>query len=337
MKKLLTIPEIEKGGLKMRKSFTLMEIMIVCIIILILATLGALGYRQLLESAKDRVCAVNQETLIRTIQIASIEAGVLGKLENLDLKYLGNTYAQIMKKQGWFTKLSYFFVKINTPSFAYAAVEDFIDPVKMKKYGLDAQLFICPSSEIPYAINEKIEGLAWQSIPAGTIILGDFTATQEKTFTNLNNLNSTHYKFGNSGQANIAIKEGIALGVKLKNNNIEYVVGKIDGETVNMNNSVIKQEQMKVSSDCLDCIQGKGCESIRHHDENTTSSATTTAFHESDTFQIRYKTKIKEGKSCQSACEHACNECKHNRDCGVVTGQNCNSECGSFCNAHNEN
>ncbi|UCD15846.1 MAG: prepilin-type N-terminal cleavage/methylation domain-containing protein [Candidatus Omnitrophota bacterium] len=158
----------------MKKGFTLMEIMVASVIVVILATIGMGGYLFLLKNAEEKACAINQQAIFKAAYIKSKETGSLGKLDlKNNLEYLGRVHAQIMKDADWFTKFSYFLVKTNNSKQAYAAIGDIVDPDIMKKYGIDPQMLSCPSSGFRYGVNNLDPNLRWEDIDKGTILIGD--------------------------------------------------------------------------------------------------------------------------------------------------------------------
>jgi len=115
----------KKGG-KMRRAgrkkiFTLLEVMMVTIVVLIVAGLGVLSYRQVVENARQRVCALNLKALGEAIKFYSLEEDKLpATLGELKLRHLRKAYAKVMREGNYLlNKLSFFIVKINTPSLAY--------------------------------------------------------------------------------------------------------------------------------------------------------------------------------------------------------------------------
>lgn len=180
----------------MKKGFTLLELIITLLVVFILVTVGGVSYRLVLEKARARVDETNKQTILRAIKVASLEAGVLGELDNeWYLQHIGNAYTEVMKESGWWTKFSYFFVRLNTPRDVYADVGKYVDPQYMKKYGVDPQVFISPSDKNgppSYGINARLEGKKWDEIEAGTIVIGDCD-NPAGTFVLLSELSARHY------------------------------------------------------------------------------------------------------------------------------------------------
>ena len=167
----------------MKKGFTLVEIIVVAIIVLILATLGLAGYQQLIENARQRVCATNLRALLAATEIYALEEDkVPASLGELKLEYLKKGYAKAINKRDWLTRFSYFFVKLNTSSQAYA---QFLTPDNLEKYGVTKDIFHCPSVRISnvtrepvgpsYGLNPNLSASydKWADIPGGEWIVAD--------------------------------------------------------------------------------------------------------------------------------------------------------------------
>lgn len=178
----------------MKKGFTLLELIITLLVVFILVTVGGVSYKLVLEKAKARVCATNQEVILRAVKVASLEAGVLGELDNERyLEHIGNAYAQVMKESGWWTRFSYFFVRLNTPPEVYADVGKYVDPQYMKKYGVEPQVLVCPSDRNgppSYGVNTALEGIKWGDINEGIVVVGD---CDNVSFTQVSDLSGKHY------------------------------------------------------------------------------------------------------------------------------------------------
>jgi competence protein ComGC len=161
----------------MKRSFTLIETIITVVIILIFATFGLVGYRQILDNARQRVDETNQQALARALAIYSLEndrfPATLGELK---LEHLKKAYAEVIEKGDWFTKFSYFFVKLNTPPQVYA---QFLTPENLAKYGVREEMFHCPADPngLPsYGLNEALANKRWDDIAEGEILIGDCDA-----------------------------------------------------------------------------------------------------------------------------------------------------------------
>ncbi len=158
----------------MRKSFTLIETVTVIIIILIFATFSMIGYRQVLDNSRQKVCSTNLMALSVAVEIYALENDVLpASLGNLKPEHLKKGYAKAISQRDWLTKFSYFFLKLNSSPKAYAA---FLTPENLEKYGVDSKIFHCPADTdgLPsYGINKRLRGKKWEEISADTIIIAE--------------------------------------------------------------------------------------------------------------------------------------------------------------------
>ena len=164
---------IKEGG-DMRKGFTLTEVVITVVLIGILSTLGIATYRQVLDNARQKVCKTNLKVLETAVEMYALENDALpASLGDLKPSHVKKAYAKVMRKEGWFTKFAYFFVKLNTPREAYA---QFLTYNNLGKYGAASQVFHCPADTnggISYGINAQLKGKRWRDISQDTLIVAD--------------------------------------------------------------------------------------------------------------------------------------------------------------------
>jgi type II secretory pathway pseudopilin PulG len=105
----------------MKKSFTLMEIVVVLIICGILATIAIPMYQSVLDSSKAKVCYTNQLTILKAVDIYTLENDRMPiSLTMLPAKYIQRAYAQILPKASWKIKLAYWLVDREGLDMAYA-------------------------------------------------------------------------------------------------------------------------------------------------------------------------------------------------------------------------
>jgi len=161
--------------LRRKRVFTLIELVTVVIVIGILSGLGVVGYNQVLENAKAKVCNYNILGLDKAVEIYTLENDAfpasLGQLRKRDLE---RAYAEVFKGEELQAKMAYWFVKVNIPHQAYA--EAFLTPENLGRYGVSKKLFHCPADVnggTSYGINEDLSGLAWSDIPEGTPLVAD--------------------------------------------------------------------------------------------------------------------------------------------------------------------
>lgn len=188
----------------MKKSFTLGEIIIAVVIVLILATLGLAGYRQVIDNARQRVCESNLKALEAAVEIYSLENERFpATLGDLKLEHLQKGYARVIKDNDWWTKISYLLVKLSSSREAYAQM---LTPDNLSRYGVDAQIFNCPADTNgapSYGINASLEGKQWSEISDDTVIIAD---CDSYTWRNTSNFAHRHKKFWKKRFANFTRK-----------------------------------------------------------------------------------------------------------------------------------
>ncbi len=176
----------------MKNGFTLVETVVTVVIILIFATFGLLGYRQVLDNARQRVCTTNLEALGAAVEIYALENDVLpASLSNLKPEHLKKGYAKAIGQRSWSTKFAYFFLKLNSSPEAYA---QFLTPGNLEKYGMDPQIFHCPADtngRPSYGINASIAGMRWKELPENTVLIAE---VDSYVFTSLNQLAHRHIR-----------------------------------------------------------------------------------------------------------------------------------------------
>ncbi len=175
----------------MKRGYSLIEIIMVVVVSLVIATFTVVGYRQLLENARQRVCSTNLKALGAAVEIYALENDVLpATLGDLKLEHLLKGYAKVIDSRDWFTKFSYFFIKINTPPDVYA---QFLTPENLKKYGVTPEIFRCPADTNgppSYGINANLAGKKLENIPPGEIIVAE---CDHYTFTSQDELSFRHF------------------------------------------------------------------------------------------------------------------------------------------------
>lgn len=182
----ICLRQMSNGGRKRSSltGFTISEVLICVVIILILATLAIAGYSQVLDNAYQRVCATNQTIIMRGIERHFLTTGIApATLGDIELEYWKDAYAEVMKNRDWQTKLSYFLVKITTAKEACADItklEDLVNPVEMKVYGIMPDVFHCPANKTPggpsYGINVALKNYdRWSNVPADMSLIADCT------------------------------------------------------------------------------------------------------------------------------------------------------------------
>lgn len=204
----------ERGWFVMKKIFTLLEILVTVFIVVIFSGFAIVGYRQVLDNARQRVDEVNLNVLNTAVETQVIEEGALpASLGELKPIYIERAYAQVIKRNNFKTKLAYFLVKINTPAYVYAS-PSYLEYNNLKKYGVTPEVFRCPADTNgppSYAINSSLAGKRWDQINDNAIIIGE-SDNYTENFTSPENIVKRHIR-------NFGMKR-IGLGVKKKNNQL---------------------------------------------------------------------------------------------------------------------
>ena len=212
---------------KRKKIFTLLEVLTVTVIILIVAGLGVLSYRQVVENARQRVCVLNLKVLGEAIRFYSLEKDALpASLGELKLRHLKKAYAKVMREGNYLlNKLAFFIVKINNPFLAYGKKVFF--PDTLEKYGVTEEIFHCPSDPsggISYAMNENLAGKKWEDIAPGTPLVV-CTSCQKKgnLFNPLTGEGICGRHFKNLGTTKNIVQAILKGGIIVKGKAIELV------------------------------------------------------------------------------------------------------------------
>jgi len=182
------------------KSFTLVEIIVVLVIIGILATIALPNFLNIIEKSKARVCDLNLKALQIALDAYAMEHDIMpASLSELPDTYLNKAYSRVLKEEGAFKVwLAYFIVERQRGNLAYAA--DFLN--KLAKGNI--QLITCPSDPTPalsggvsYGLNSELQGKTseeYRSISGDKLMIGDSDAP---VFSGDSALSSRHkeYKF----------------------------------------------------------------------------------------------------------------------------------------------
>jgi len=106
----------------MKKSFTLVEIVMIVIIVGVIATFALPAYRNVLEESKAEVCAMNLKVLLGAVETYAVENDALpsslGQLNNRQLKQAWTKTLE--KNNSWKVELAYWLVDFNQRGLAYA-------------------------------------------------------------------------------------------------------------------------------------------------------------------------------------------------------------------------
>ena len=187
------------------KGYTLVELLIGMSVILILATSAIISYQYALNASKRRICKTNLKVLSIAIESYMLEKEVFpAVLGDLKLEHFQKGFAYAMQESGWFTKFSNFFVKLNTPSVAYA---QFLTLENLKEYGVMKDFFEDPADEnggVSYGLNGNLAGKTWEEIDNDETLIGD---SETYVFTGVEELAHRHkFSFLSSGTALVITK-----------------------------------------------------------------------------------------------------------------------------------
>lgn len=170
------------------KGFTLVEILITLSVILILVSTSFVSYQYVLNSTKRRICKTNLLALSAAVEIYMVEKdafpAILGDLKK---EHLQKGFAYAMQESGWFTKFSHFFVKLNTPTVAYA---QFLTHENLGE--ASESIFNDPADKnggASYGINTNLIDKRLDEISDSTILIGD---SDTYVFTGINQLTHRH-------------------------------------------------------------------------------------------------------------------------------------------------
>jgi prepilin-type N-terminal cleavage/methylation domain-containing protein len=182
----LSLQQACKGLREIKKGYTLIELLVVLTIILVLATIGMFLYNRSIAFAQETVCQTNLITLEKAIELYVIENDAIpASLGHLKLEHLEKGYAKAMEDGGWFTKFSFFLVKLDASKQAYA---QFLTYENLENYGATKKIFQGPADSnggASYGINGNLAGKKWSDVDAEEIIIADSDNYVFNTLTEL--------------------------------------------------------------------------------------------------------------------------------------------------------
>lgn len=182
----LSLQQAYKGLREIKRGYTLIELLVVLTIVLVLSTIGMFLYQRSIVYAKETVCQTNLRVLEGAIEFYVLENDVLpASLGHLKLEHLEKSYAKAMEDRGWFTKFSFFLVKLDASEQAYA---QFLTYENLEKYGATEKIFHCPADSnggVSYGINGNLVGKKWSDVGADEIVIADSDNYVFNTLTEL--------------------------------------------------------------------------------------------------------------------------------------------------------
>lgn len=209
-----------------KKSFTLLEIMVVVVIVGILATLGVPFYQNIVENSKSTICEEHLKVLKTAMDIYAMENDTMpASLSRLPQEYIKRAYvSRLGQKDAWKIKLADFILNLKERGLAYA--EPFLNILTRG----DISLLTCPRDPSPPAqggisygvyadlgdTNGDGKGMSsqeYRDLIPGTALIGD---SDSAIFTNSSELIFRHNRYG------ILTSERYALSIQ-KNGEIVKV------------------------------------------------------------------------------------------------------------------
>ncbi len=155
----------------MKDTFTLLEIIVTVVIVLILATLGMFSYQQVVDYARQKVCSVNLQALTAAAEAYALENdGFPSTLSQISPEDVKRAYASVLRKEGLGAKMAFWVLRVTSSDEAYAK---FLTPTNLERYGASVEVFHCPADNDnnSYAINAHVAGKRLNQIPEGTVII----------------------------------------------------------------------------------------------------------------------------------------------------------------------
>jgi competence protein ComGC len=196
----------------MKKYFTMVEIIITLIIILLLFTIGIPMYHNVVENAKAKACEVNLKVLLGALEAHAVENDQLpGSLSQLNKNDLQKAWAKVLDKEGWWRiKLVYFLIDFDKRGLAYAQSSWISRYVGALKY------LTCPVDDTPppagfsYGLNSSLANISYndyQNLASDVLVIAD---CDKPTFASENDLAKRHLRYEVFHKQNfaIAIKKG---------------------------------------------------------------------------------------------------------------------------------
>jgi len=208
----------------MKKSFTILELIIVIIIIAVLVTVGLPVYRNVIEKANAKVCQSNLVLLDSALANYMIEFDAIpGEISKIPAEYIEEAYAEILREGGWMLKLAYAIVDWQKSGYAYAQVLENL-------VGHNLSILTCPSDATPpnqggisYGINRAIVGLSheqMQNLDRETILIADCDSNE---FASEDELSFRHHRSMILGKENYAqgiTRSRVDPGVEVHDNGL---------------------------------------------------------------------------------------------------------------------
>jgi competence protein ComGC len=195
-----------------RRSFTLVEMMVIVVIIGILATLAVFGYAGAVEKAKLDSCETNLKALKSALDIYMMEHdAVPGSMAMLPDSYIERGFARVLSGPGGLRRrLANFILELDSRGNAYAYSYFVLNTLARG----DRKMVVCPAQRSPapwgsYGINSALLGMSavdYRNLGPRVAVLGD---SDSPDFISLSNsVSSPRHKHGSLFLCSVVVKSG---------------------------------------------------------------------------------------------------------------------------------
>ena len=122
-----------------KRAFTVLEIIVICIIIGILAAFGIPYFMNVMEESQASACATSLQALQKAVDVFIQENNVVpASLALLRQEDIDKAFAELMREKGaWRTRLAFFMQDIRGYGLAYAASMAYFPKVRCPKANSD--------------------------------------------------------------------------------------------------------------------------------------------------------------------------------------------------------
>jgi prepilin-type N-terminal cleavage/methylation domain-containing protein len=156
-----------------RRGFTLLEMLMTTVIIVIIATMGIAGYQGMLHRAESRECAVNLGVLNSMVTQYSLENDTLpATLSLFTPEQIEKAYAEVNARQGLDWQLAKAILKFDRSSKAFAQTL-----VSGEFLRGNSEQFNCPADPSQnfdsYALNSRFADVPWRFISPSAVLVAD--------------------------------------------------------------------------------------------------------------------------------------------------------------------
>lgn len=196
---------MKRGFRTNNQGFTLMQVLVAVVLVLVIASIAAMAYKGLLDDARAAACENNLKVLNTAVELYADDYGVIpAVLGDLELEHLTKAYARVVEKNGWQFKFFLALLKLSRSDEAWA---EFLTYENLAKFGAAKDSFSCPGDKnggTSYGINANLAGMLWAKVGGDVVVVGD---CDSPTFTSAAQLNKRHV----SGKVALAMTKGGAV------------------------------------------------------------------------------------------------------------------------------